>query len=434
MTWETEHHAAEWMVSVTRRLLAIGTIGLMSVSSPLWLGGDDGLQIPIFASLCGVLESVDTGLLIFLVGCLLVMILGPRSSRATRWSTLGMVVSLGSLTLLDQLRLQPWVYHFLWIGILLGFAPNRVGLQGVRWLGASLYLWSAWSKCDPLFVESHGQMLLDGVLKSLDISAVFWPKVVRNVLVWGMPVGEFLVGFWLLCRRWQLSGLAASVVMHSLLIAALSSRGLNHGWTVIGWNLFLICQNLWLFRGDAGPSRLGAVSPRLVDDESLGWMQFGELDGVARCLLMIPLLCPALNYWGLWDHWPSWSLYSSRPGLVELSVRGDAVNKLPGEVREFVLPAEPLSEWRRVRLEEWCFQVRGVPPVPQVRWKLALAAAMTAQPSVSPEGKSDENVRVIVRERAGLWRRDYVTTENIGITKLKETLTQFWLNTSVRRS
>jgi len=80
-----------------------------------------------------------------------------------------------------------------------------------------------------------------------------------------------------------------------------------------------------------------------------------ELSHCSHPLLAFLTLAPALNLVGLFDHYPSFSLYSG------LTPKGWVV--LPGETT-------------RVSLQEWSLKTTGVPPYPEVRVYKAIAAEL----------------------------------------------------------
>ena len=87
-----------------------------------------------------------------------------------------MWLAMAGLVALDQHRLQPWMYEFL---LLLGIGIAARGTTAVRCSRAvviSIYFWSGVSKIDPGFLESHGRLLLEGLLQSVGLSDRLWTE------------------------------------------------------------------------------------------------------------------------------------------------------------------------------------------------------------------------------------------------------------------
>lgn len=351
------------------RVMAIFCLGLMASVWPLWLSSPEKLvQIPWWSLLCNVPGWVDQLALFVLASSLLSLILFSQSPHWRTAGLIGFVLSLGLLTALDQHRLQPWVCQFLLLGTLLLLAPERNCVSLCRVLIASIYFWSALSKLDVSFFESHGQLLLSGLLRPLGIETTYWTPRTRGLLTLTFPLGELLIAVVLLFRRTARIGLAASLGMHLLLIWTLGP-GLHHEWSVLIWNAYFIVQNAVLFRAMkreflpiTHPGESPPVSP------TRRW--------VAGIFCSLAALYPALELIGGCDHWPAWAVYSARPAQVRININEAALAKLPQDLRPYLGQQRPLEEEIPFRLEAWSFQNCACPIYPQTRYKLALALAL----------------------------------------------------------
>ncbi len=409
---------AQLRVVRLRRVVAIACLGLIGASWRLWLPPGEFPQIPWWSPLCEVPGGVDSGLLLLLAGGVVAASIGPASVRITRWS-LGLTAAASAgLMLLDQHRLQPWAYHLGLCAVILSAAPNATGLRCCRVLVISLYLWSGWSKVDPEFLDRHGQMLLEGVLRSLGQSAAVWSDFQRRWAAALMPVGELLIGAalaWPRTRRW---GLGGSIAMHLWLLAALGPWGLGHEPAVLLWNTAFLVQNWLLFARrweDAASASLPPAARPGGDRLAIG---------VTAAAAVLPIF----NLAGWFDHWPSWSVYSSRPESVQVFVRAEAVARLPESLQRRVAPPWPLTEWRRVGLDQWSFEVLGVPPYPQGRWRLAIAAAMAEQ-----AGLREDQLQVELQRRTRWWGREWETIRLDGRDAVARELESYRVNTRPRR-
>lgn len=401
-----------------RRVVAAALLLLVGVSWRLWLPPGEFPQIPWWSALCDLPGGVDVGLLVLLMGGCAAAVVAPATAGATRWSLGVAAAALAGLLLLDQHRLQPWAYHLGLCSVILSAAPNAAGLRCCRILVVSLYLWSGWSKVDPEFLDRHGQMLLEGALRALGQSAALWSDLARRWAAALMPAGELLIGTalaWPRLRRW---GLGGSIAMHLLLLAALGPWGLGHEPAVLLWNAVFLVQNWLLFARDQ--DAVLRETPPLSEHPPGNWVAMG----VAVAAAALPILNPV----DWFDHWPSWSVYSSRPEAMVVFVRDQAVARLPKSLQRRVAPPLPLAEWRRVGLDQWSFDVLGVPPYPQGRWRLAVAAALADQ-----TGLNDDELRVELQRRTGWWSRQWETILLHGRGAVARELESFRVNTRPRR-
>lgn len=402
-----------------RRLVGAGGAVLMAVTWPLWGSPPDAShpQIPWFSVLCGVPFGVDVAALAVAGLGMLGMLAGPASSR---WTTISCgLFFLGGLllALLDQHRLQPWMWHLLIIAALLMLAPNRVGLTCCRWVVISIYVHSALSKLDLSFFQAHGQLLLEGLLKPTGIEVGFWPPTVKTVLAAAFPAGELAVGLLLLIRRARRWGLIGSIVMHLLLLSTLGPWGLNHEPGVLIWNVLFIVQNLILFRGrtDAACVPTG-LSPNCKEP--------GEYAAVA--LAAIVILGPLLENAGRWDHWPAWAVYSPRPTRVQVLIDADSAAGLPPSLVPFLGRPAPLEDRVPLRLDAWSFTTRHCPVYPQLRYRIALARALL-QGHVPGEAVT---LVIDLTPRRLTGKRERIVLS--GLDDVEEFRQRFWFNTEPR--
>lgn len=398
-----------------RRLVAISAVALIAVTWRLWTPQSEFPQVPFLESLCGAPAWCDWVLLVGMgIGLGLAMI-GGDARRLPRGGFALFGACLAASCLLDQHRLQPWAYQVLIVAAVVALVPSERGLRLVRLLVVSLYFWSAVSKIDAAFLESHGQLLLDGLLGGLRLDAGALRPEFRRLATGMFPLGEMAVALLLLFPRTRQWGLAGSIAMHGVLLLALGPWGLDHRPAVLVWNAYFIAQNALLFRPRP-------VTPLSAPERAI----VRSMRSVATTLVALAVTMPALESLGWWDHWPSWAVYSSRPAVVTVYVHEASVPSLRPSLKPFIGPAAPLSEWRPIRLDGWSFQMLDCPVYPQERFRLAVARAIAAQ--TGPPGIL---VRVEGPPERRTGRRDAV--ELRGEPELRARCRTFWLNAAPRR-
>ncbi|MFV0445957.1 MAG: hypothetical protein ACK5Q5_20460 [Planctomycetaceae bacterium] len=365
-------------LSRLQRLVSVTLLALVATSWPLWLARDEFPSIPWFRCLTVIPNVVDALLLAGALMLTVATLICPDRPRLTalQGSLWAMLVAL------DQHRLQPWMYEFLLLLGILTMTRTPVAIRCSRAIVISIYFWSGLSKIDPGFIIDHGQMLLDGLLRALGLSAAFWTESQRHCAAALMPAGELLIALLLTFRRTRRTGLYATWLMHATLLLTLGPWGLHHEPGVLLWNLFFLLQNSILFREP--PPQTTPTTPDLPSFVN---------DRLAQTVTALALWLPLLNPLDYWDNWPSWSVYSSHPGIVELSIQDEDVSRLPSSLQPLVDPPQPLTDWRRVRLDQWSFAVRRVPPYPQDRWKLAVARAVIDRAQLTSRARLSISIR-----------------------------------------
>lgn len=428
-----------------RRAINGALSALVVSSTPLWRSQGDIPEIPWFPFLVSLPRWCD-GVLLGIVGlATLLSLIAPKWERPNglhpallnSFATC-QCLGLAGLVALDQQRLQPWMYEFL---LLLGIAIQARGataLSCCRAVVISIYFWSGVSKIDPGFLAGHGRMLLEGLLHGLGLFDRLWTESQRDIAAGMMPAAELAIALLLTLTRTRRLGLVVSLLLHAGLLLTLSPLGLNHEPGVLIWNVYFIAQNVILFRRGSEPSAPPSIAndkcPIANDQSPSSSEAMTQLrietptstDRLAQAFTLLVCVLPALNPIGWWDHWPSWSVYSAHPAIVQLEVRDSDIARLPASLQPLVDPARPLEEWRQVRLDQWSFAERRVPPYPQTRWKLALAAA------VAERAELGEHVRVRLLERRSWWNPKRIETVLEGSAAIQTGLADTWINTRPR--
>lgn len=388
------------------RLLIALFIGiLISVSWPLWFGASDFPRIPWLQSLCSAPVWVDT----IAIGVLWLSLLGMVFEKSDRkWPEALFLLGLGTLFLLDQHRLQPWAWQ-MWLSMLSLYVLRRdVGLSMCRWVVISIYFFSALSKFDAEFLQSHGQLLLNGLCDAVGIESQFWSAQTKSRLAAIFPVGEAFTALLLMRRQWCKYGLFTSIVMHGCLLLTLGPLGLNHEPGVLIWNVYFILQNFILF----GPTTSLQASPRAAWYPSIP--------------IVIVLALPILNVVNRYDHWPSWAVYCSRPAQVKISIHESETEKLPTSLQPFMTP-QPLSEWQTISLDGWSFAERHVPLYPQERYRLAVIMQVCIESHVR-----EEALYVDVRSTPNRSTGQRSSHSYHGMLEVSDRLAEFYVNTQAR--
>ncbi|MEW4488995.1 MauE/DoxX family redox-associated membrane protein [Thalassoglobus sp. JC818] len=401
------------ITSRLQRLIAVFFLVQCALTWPLWVCPGFP-QIPWFSLLTGVPFWVDY---VFLAG-IVIGALGVIANGTVRGRDIfpGLLYSAAvGLVLFDQHRLQPWTLQLIVSGLLLWWAPNSRGLQCNRWFVCSIYIYSAISKLDLTFLDAHGQLLLNAGLNSFGVETNYWSPESRRWMALLLPVGEMLIGLLLLFRRTRSLGRWASYMMHGLLIWMLGPMGLNHEYGVLGWNLYFILQNRLLFASDV-------ETPQSVEEHVSINPWRGRI-AVAMTGLVIGL--PIFENWNLYDHWPAWAVYCSRPAKVRVELVPAEGDQIPEEFKDFVTPGPVFSESEELSIDKWSFQTRYCPVYPQLRYRLAVSKALL-------DRLPTESFQIEIELTPDRWTgvREAVSLSNR--QELDEYCERFWINTRPR--
>ncbi|GIW88810.1 MAG: hypothetical protein KatS3mg108_3134 [Isosphaeraceae bacterium] len=378
------------------RAICLATLTLILLCWPLWLDDRPYPRVPFIRN-----APTHAALPFAIVLSLLLAAALLRRPVAlmpalclTAWSVLG-----------DQDRLQPWVYQFLVVGTALAATPDAAAIRLARGFHALMYFHSGLSKLDHSFARELGRAFLSVPARVLALDISTLPAPILDALALSLPALEVVLAAFLLLPRTRVYGLALAIVLHLGILAVLGPWGLNHGATVLVWNLALLAEEWILFATplpppDPEPVRL-AVPVRLL---------FGTV-----------ALMPLTERLGVWDTWPSFAVYASHNERAEIDLHTDDRDLWPTTLRPFLRDVgDPV--WRRLDLMAWSRATRGAPPYPQVRTTLGIARSLLTGPS------PPRTIRVVIRGRANRWTGSRTVEMIQGRDSLDRRLHRFRLN------
>jgi hypothetical protein len=453
------------MLTQLRLLRDVAALILVASTWRLWFAASDFPAAPLFSFLTSVPRSADqviTSVLIvsLLAGACISVGRLTRGSlpssclRIERCCDVVFIVSATCLVLLNQHCLQPWMYHFLILTPLLWQCgswsrgvPKEISGENTEellsrqhaaqeqcartlifWFTASIYIWSAWSKLDASFIQSHGQKFVSAILDAAGVSTQFWSDRMWQIAAATLPIGELFVGVGLLFRRTRTFALLASLLMHLLLMVAVGPWGLDHRPGVLLWNGFFIVQNVILLLNSPSAGITAGLSGSAVQI----WNHTGGKTGIGtrgRFVLMVTLgatLFPALRFIGCCDTWPAWAVYASSPARVLVQVRDDSVAQLPESLQQYIEPRKINDGWSWLRIDLWSLNATDTPIYPEDRFQLAVAR------SVARDFNLRNGIRIIHEEESDRWTAERKRSDNLGDAELSDFAGRFLLNSSPR--
>jgi hypothetical protein len=326
--------------------------------------------------------------------------------------------SMMGMVLVDQHRLQPWAYQFILIAIVLATRDGPQSCFLLRWLTVAIYFWSSLGKFDHVFLHGAGQQFAATVGGWFGGSLELAPEWLRLTAAAVFPLAEMLVAAGLVLRRTRRAALAGAVVMHAGLFGVLGPVGLDHKPGVLVWNLFFIAQAVFLFGGSRDGKRDGEERDEPHPRDTVLRPRFG----LAEALIALAITLPALEPWRLWDHWPSWGLYSTRAERVTVLVHRLAAFRLPEALLPFLRDADVGEDWRELEIDRWSLESLGVPVYPQARFQLGVAESLGRHYEL---GAFIQGIHFYPSDRwTGRRRRETY----LGVDAISEAAGRSWLN------
>ena len=334
----------------------------MLISAPLWKNTRFFPLLPVSERFPILSPPLDQWLFI---GLLLIMALSLRFYRVCISVFL---LGILFLSLEDLNRCQPWVYIY-WVMMLLTMLPEQVAIPGCRLALSAVYFWAGVQKFNSLFFHEVAPFFAAPLAQWLPVWAV-------NGAQWSIaaaPVIEIFIagGLWIpTCRR---VAILAACLLHATGLLLLGPLGNQFNAVVWPWNVAMVLLILILFQG--------------ADDSPAGISSLVR-DPRATVLLALFCLLPVLSYWGKWDSYLSFRLYSGNTARGSIFVSERVPQQLPSKLNEYMSPADfpedhPLHGSLMFDFRNWGEVELGVPPIPEPRSYRAIAnylAALGANP------------------------------------------------------
>jgi len=290
----------------------------------------------------------------FLLVAALVALLSGWKARAASAAVVGL---LSLYVLLDQTRLQPWVYQYLLLFVIMASHGRRgagggesaeAPLAAARLTVAALYFWGGAQKLNHSFGREVLPQLLAPLRDDLGLLGTHLPA-----LGVAAALCEMFAGAGLLFGRTRKLCVWLALAMHALILGLLLAQGRNS--VVWAWNAALLLMVPALFWGsDASIWRGLSGRP--------------GADGAGRAARAVAVACsllPLASFWGWWDMYLSGALYSGNTAAAAVRVEGDIYERLPESARRMVFTAG--GGERVLPVFEWAMADLNVPPYPEPR-------------------------------------------------------------------
>ncbi len=331
---------------LTRLVTAAGFFVAVLLSRHLWLTSRHYPLIPVLSGLPQIPYPFDYVCLALMAALLVAIASAPKPKL---YLTVFLVLVI-VLALLDQCRWQPWAYQYsLMLAALAVFywkggrsEDESAALNICRLIIASIYFYSGLQKLNSTFAEHVLPELLGNGGPFLDSIAQTLTKL--------PPLLEASIGIGLLTRRLRNLAVVAAIVMHLFILMKYGPFGYDHNNVVWPWNFAMIALDLILF---------------WKADFSFRDVLWKNPFAFQKVVLLLVLILPSLSFFGWWDSYLSWSLYSGNVDAANIFCSNQVAAQLPDYLRKYVthLP----NNNNRLSIGDWTMSELNIPGYPESR-------------------------------------------------------------------
>lgn len=337
-----------------RTITVLGLASSLYLSVGLWVRVSTFPSVPaltFFPDLPVMLEGVLFGLLLGLLAVLL-FVKNPRKIICA------VLALMGFFIMFDQLRLQPWVYqYFCMLMVFAAYSWNwrdSVGrintLHTLRLLVAGIYFYSGLQKITLPFFSSVFPWMVEPIAYLLPPSI----KLLPAVFGFGVPFLEMAIGIGLLIPRYRARALFGVVLMLIFVLFTLGPLGHNWNSVVWPWNIAHAFIAILLFYR--------------TEHFSIRDIFFVRNFLVHKIILLLFIVMPVFSFFGIWDSYPSYSLYSGNITKAEIEWQNQN-----SALHEYSAYQSSLNGTSAVlRVNNWSMGELNVPVYPEARIYLSI--------------------------------------------------------------
>ncbi len=234
----------------------------------------------------------------------------------------------------DVLRLQPYYYFYTWVFFLLVFSPGTAILRlSLRILAGACYFWGGIFKFNEWYLSGMKNVFLR-------INETFFNNFFTNFFIeilWIIPVWEVLLGISLLNIFSKISktSLYSALFLHFCIILTLFAASWNR--VVVPWNVLIALTVLFAYFFE---------QEECEQEKQILAGKFSYF--IPFILAFFALFAPVGNYFGFWDTYLSWKVYTGDAERFRLEAEEfPQIKSLPA------LRYDKASQKSYVLLNEW---------------------------------------------------------------------------------
>lgn len=339
-----------------KNVVLLGMIAGMLLSAPLWVGVSSFPAAPSLSFLPQLPQWLNGMLFVLLLSALVGALVSPRPKP---W-IFGAIGLTATLVVFDQMRLQPWAYQYLWMLGMIGLYSWGVTqknnrdfvLQALRIIVAAIYFFSGLQKINPDFITSVFPWMIEPI-------TVVVPNAANAIESFGalVPFIEIAIGLGLFVPRLRKVAVIFAALMAAGILLLLGPFG--HGWNSVvwPWNVVMPLSTALLFWH----------TEKITFKDVLRVRGFGVYEVVTVVFIFLPLL----SFYGKWDSYLSWTLYSGNTAKAKIIFDEQTAKLLPRDIDKY---AKYTESGAQLSLIDWSIGELNVPPYPEARVFKAIGA------------------------------------------------------------
>lgn len=322
------------------------TIAGILISLPLFFTERGYPLIPIIPNILLPTPWDSVALILFGL-CLIAILLKPKAA----WPVISALVLLLFIILFDYTRLQPWIYQYGWMFLILAVTRKQTmaedsTLKFFRFLVIATYAWSGIQKLNAAFIETGFPWLVSPIVTRLPES------IQMHAYNFGIiaPLFELAIAIGLTFKKTRTASIVGAICMHLLILFSLGPFGHNTNSVVWPWNIAMISFVVILF---------WKTSESASD---IAWVKKSTLQ---KILLIFFGILPLFSFSYLWDSYLSMALYSSNTKYASISIPETMLAQIPYPLATYAVHSN--SEMSIIPVVDWSFGELRVPAYPEIR-------------------------------------------------------------------
>jgi uncharacterized membrane protein YphA (DoxX/SURF4 family) len=239
-------------------------------------------------------------------------------------------------------------------------ADQDAALNICRLIIASIYFYSGLQKLNPTFAAHVFPHLVGD--KQTAATAI-----IRALAIFP-AIGEATIGLGLLTGKFRNVAVIAAIVMHIFILTKYGPFGYNYNTVVWPWNLAMIAFDVILF---------------WKADFSFADVVWRNPFALQKVVLLLVLIMPCFSFFGWWDSYLSWSLYSGNVDGASIFCSDAVAKQLPGYLQRYITHVSSNNNLLDVR--DWTMGELNIPGYPESRVYRRIGGEVCRLSDNSPE-------------------------------------------------
>jgi hypothetical protein len=345
-----KHPVAYSLLLRVKQVIAIAFIIGKIISFKVWIADRTYPLLPFFDFLHIVPSFTHIGLFAVSLLLLIMNVIFPSKNKLVGAF---IVVEMCSI-LLDETRLQAWVYEYLLLLYPFVFLKKENNetqiIASLKWILIATYFWSGFYKWNNDFLLTVWKPISGIPIDSVWLKAGYIDPFLEMFFAVGLLFGKV--------RKAAVLGL---IIMHVFILIVFGPFGMNYNVSIWPWNLCMIVLLGLLFLKEE-------TQQITFVPQKLSWYY----------LVLILCIMPVSNAFGVWRNELSFKLYSGDTSFLYLCLPDDALEKVPAELQHEGIPF-PFCNGSMLSTKTWAMKEMNVMPCSDERYLQKFRVALSTE-------------------------------------------------------